>query len=179
MKLEAACVGAERKRRDIICHDPRSNTKYAIDVTTMSPSDSPGLSLLACATRVAAAKGKWKRSDAGWGECLREHQGFADSGVFVPFVLEISSSLEPEAATFYAMANEPRGGVQQQHDPSLYHWDASGNTGHRNSEPRWFGDGLALAKQRPNDTGRKCSPRRHTAAWLRTETLNLHPRSTY
>ena len=51
---------------------------------------------------------------------------------------------------------------------------ALGSTRHRNSEPRWFEDGLASAGQQPNGTVRKCLPRRRTAAWRRTETR--HPK---
>ena len=51
---------------------------------------------------------------------------------------------------------------------------ALGSTGHRNSELRWFEDGLASAGQRPNGTVRKCLRGRRTAAWRRTETR--HPR---
>jgi hypothetical protein len=112
--------GADRKRPDIICHDPRSNTKYVIDVTIAWNLTTGGCTDYYTG-KLAAAKEKWKRSDAGWGECLREHQDFADGWVFVPFGLEISGSLGPEAAAFYAMA---KGWARQQHDPSLYHWAA-------------------------------------------------------
>ena len=61
--------GADRKRPDIICHDPRSNTKYVIDVTIAWNLTTGGCNDY-YTRELVAAKEKWKRSDAGWGECL-------------------------------------------------------------------------------------------------------------